>query len=300
MAGVDVLATAFNGANARVHRRSLRAWVADPASVDPSFGELFAALNDEARAVLTDASGASWAPRHFAVGDGPADGLTSGKRPWRRGRGSPLDDAGSMAPLDSERIRAATLDSIRALMLIRAYRVRGHLEAQLDPLGTAGAEAASGARSRRATASPTPTWTGRSSSTTCSAARPRPCARSSRSCARPIAARSASSSCTSRTRTRKPGSSGASRARRGARRSTADAKRTILQPAHRGRGLRDVLPESVTSAPSASAWKAAKSAIPALHTIIDTAAAGGVERDLHRHAASRPAEHAGQHRARSR
>ncbi len=32
-------------------------------------------------------------------------------------------------------IRRATLDSIRALMLIRAYRVRGHLEADLDPLG---------------------------------------------------------------------------------------------------------------------------------------------------------------------
>ncbi|MCH8037988.1 MAG: 2-oxoglutarate dehydrogenase E1 component, partial [Proteobacteria bacterium] len=32
-------------------------------------------------------------------------------------------------------VRAATVDSIRALMLIRAYRVRGHLEADLDPLG---------------------------------------------------------------------------------------------------------------------------------------------------------------------
>jgi 2-oxoglutarate dehydrogenase E1 component len=30
--------------------------------------------------------------------------------------------------------RSATLDSIRALMLIRAYRVRGHLKANLDPL----------------------------------------------------------------------------------------------------------------------------------------------------------------------
>ena len=30
--------------------------------------------------------------------------------------------------------RSTTLDSIRALMLIRAYRVRGHLKANLDPL----------------------------------------------------------------------------------------------------------------------------------------------------------------------
>ena len=35
---------------------------------------------------------------------------------------------------DPEDVRAATIDSIRALMLIRAFRVRGHLEADLDPL----------------------------------------------------------------------------------------------------------------------------------------------------------------------
>ena len=32
-------------------------------------------------------------------------------------------------------MRAATKDSLRALMMIRTYRVRGHLEARLDPLG---------------------------------------------------------------------------------------------------------------------------------------------------------------------
>ena len=31
--------------------------------------------------------------------------------------------------------RNATLDSIRAIMMIRAYRIRGHLKANLDPLG---------------------------------------------------------------------------------------------------------------------------------------------------------------------
>lgn len=37
--------------------------------------------------------------------------------------------------LSKEDIKAATLDSIRALMMIRVYRVRGHLIANLDPLG---------------------------------------------------------------------------------------------------------------------------------------------------------------------
>ena len=39
------------------------------------------------------------------------------------------------AGLSAEQVRAATLDSIQALMLVRIYRVRGHLLAQLDPLG---------------------------------------------------------------------------------------------------------------------------------------------------------------------
>ena len=36
---------------------------------------------------------------------------------------------------DLQAVRRATLDSLRALMLIRAYRVRGHMMARLDPLG---------------------------------------------------------------------------------------------------------------------------------------------------------------------
>ena len=48
-----------------------------------------------------------------------------------------IDDAekaGAIPVADGEDIRSATLDSIRAIMLIRAYRIRGHLMANLDPL----------------------------------------------------------------------------------------------------------------------------------------------------------------------
>jgi 2-oxoglutarate dehydrogenase E1 component len=37
--------------------------------------------------------------------------------------------------VSDEQVKRAVLDSIRALMLIRAYRIRGHLAADLDPLG---------------------------------------------------------------------------------------------------------------------------------------------------------------------
>ena len=117
MPGVDVLASAFNGANAAFIADMYARWATDPGSVDPSFSELFGTLDDDARGVLEDSSGASWAPTHFQVGEAepakpkPATGISK------------------------EEVRAAALDSLRALMLIRAYRVRGHLEATLDPLG---------------------------------------------------------------------------------------------------------------------------------------------------------------------
>src|SRR3954469_23044192 len=41
------------------------------------------------------------------------------------------------AGADPDAIRRAAEDSIRAMMLIRTYRVRGHLAAELDPLGLA-------------------------------------------------------------------------------------------------------------------------------------------------------------------
>ena len=120
MPGVDVIASAFNGANAAFIADLYARWVNDPGSVDPSFAELFGALNDEARGVLEDASGASWAPRTYSVAEPEA------AKPAAKGT------AGGFTP---EQVRAAALDSLRALMLIRAYRVRGHLEATLDPLG---------------------------------------------------------------------------------------------------------------------------------------------------------------------
>ncbi|MBR0654402.1 2-oxoglutarate dehydrogenase E1 component [Plastoroseomonas arctica] len=121
MAGVDILATVMNGANAAFLADLYARWAENPDSVDPSFQELFAALNDEARSVLTDASGASWAPRpRGGFGEPPEP-----KKPAAKGA----------AEADPEATRRAVLDSIRALMLIRSYRVRGHLMAQLDPLG---------------------------------------------------------------------------------------------------------------------------------------------------------------------
>ncbi|MDH3242921.1 MAG: 2-oxoglutarate dehydrogenase E1 component, partial [Alphaproteobacteria bacterium] len=90
----------------------------DPKSVDPEWAAFFADLQDNAAEALKEIKGASWAPRT-----------------GRRLPAMPSEAAPEEAPAATgEAVRSATLDSIRALMMIRAYRVRGHLEATLDPL----------------------------------------------------------------------------------------------------------------------------------------------------------------------
>jgi 2-oxoglutarate dehydrogenase E1 component len=140
MPGVDILATAFTGANAAFIADLYARWVGDPATVDPSFATLFEALNDEARSVLTDALGASWAPRHWAI---EAEGQSLATPPAPMAKKAPAPNGAATAeaskPAASQEAGTHahddTINSIRALMLIRAYRVRGHLEAKLDPLG---------------------------------------------------------------------------------------------------------------------------------------------------------------------
>jgi len=54
------------------------------------------------------------------------------------GKGAKAAGAAGAAAGEDPAASRATLDSIRALMLIRAYRIQGHLVADLDPLGLSG------------------------------------------------------------------------------------------------------------------------------------------------------------------
>jgi 2-oxoglutarate dehydrogenase E1 component len=119
--------TFLSGANAPYIADLYRRFIEDPSSVDPSWASFFSELHDDARVVLNEARGASWAP---AVGSG--NGSPGAIAPPARA-GAPAPVRPSFA--DS---RQAIIDSVRALMLIRVYRVRGHLMARFDPLGLEG------------------------------------------------------------------------------------------------------------------------------------------------------------------
>ncbi|HWL03372.1 MAG TPA: 2-oxoglutarate dehydrogenase E1 component, partial [Xanthobacteraceae bacterium] len=80
--------------------------------------------------------GPSWAsPRWPLFDDGGDDDLTQALDPTAMKL--VVKDASAKAGrlVDEETIERAAGDSIRAMMLVRTYRVRGHLAADLDPLG---------------------------------------------------------------------------------------------------------------------------------------------------------------------
>ncbi len=101
---------------------------ADPLSVDQGWQDYFSALETG-----ITASGPSWARKDWPLR--PNDDLTTGldgSDMFIEGD-KPETSAGAVA--SAADIRSATVDSIRALMLVRTYRVRGHLNSNLDPLG---------------------------------------------------------------------------------------------------------------------------------------------------------------------
>ena len=113
----------LSGPNAPFIEELYAKYLESPSAVDPSWRKFFSELEDDSSIVLQDIRGASWAPRARTVeiGNGQEETYTSS------------DTATRPAPAVKDLTRAAR-DSLRAMMLIRAYRVRGHLEANLDPL----------------------------------------------------------------------------------------------------------------------------------------------------------------------
>ena len=110
-------------------------FVDDPGSVDPRWQDFFNGLADDAHDGLKNKAGASWSPSDaVVVGHGDLAPLADSMD--REGSAAeaarPAPHAG--ARMGAAKVREATLDSLRALMLIRSYRVRGHLLAKLDPL----------------------------------------------------------------------------------------------------------------------------------------------------------------------
>ena len=120
------------GANAPFIEELYARYLEDPGKVDADWQIFFAALADDKVAVLAENRGASWAPNGVRV-IGAAE-IDAPRTPANRNAKGGNGAAAALAGKSDLEIRAAAYDTSRAFLLIRSYRIRGHLEADLDPL----------------------------------------------------------------------------------------------------------------------------------------------------------------------
>ena len=127
------------GGNAAYIEDLYAKYESDPAAVEAEWREFFKSLKDEGADVVKSARGASWTKPNWPLRpDGDLVAALDGQ--WaetekRIGEKIAAKAQGKGVEISSTEVQQATRDSIHALMLIRAYRMRGHFHAKLDPLG---------------------------------------------------------------------------------------------------------------------------------------------------------------------
>lgn len=114
----------------------------DPTSVDSQWRAFFEGLHDNKEDVLRNAEGATWQHDHWPLKpDGELVSALDGdwssleKYLGDKLKEKAATEAAQKGKTSSEQdIIRATRDSVHAIMMIRAFRARGHLRAKLDPL----------------------------------------------------------------------------------------------------------------------------------------------------------------------
>ena len=96
-------------------------YISDPNSLPESWRKFFDGLSDDEILIYDNLNGPSWSREKKIRKSSPV--LKENKL-----------FAENTSKLDLSLVKQASKDSVRAIMLIRAYRIRGHLIASLDPL----------------------------------------------------------------------------------------------------------------------------------------------------------------------
>ncbi len=133
------LSTSFlYGGNAQWIEDLYARYEADPESVDPQWQSFFAALKEDPAQVIQNAKGASWKKQGWPIhANGDLVSALDGN--WADVEKVVAEKVKAKAEakgsvISATDVQQATRDSVKALMMIRAYRMRGHLHADLDPL----------------------------------------------------------------------------------------------------------------------------------------------------------------------
>ncbi len=133
------LTSFLDGGNAAYVEDLYSRYLANPAAVDADWQAFFQSLKDGRAEAASAVSGPSWRPRNWPTRP-QDDWVAALTGDWGEVAKVVGDKIKSKAQatgveLTSTDVQQATRDSIHALMLIRAYRARGHFHANLDPLG---------------------------------------------------------------------------------------------------------------------------------------------------------------------
>jgi 2-oxoglutarate dehydrogenase E1 component len=96
-------------------------FIFDPNSLPESWRKFFEGLSDDEKLIYNDIKGPSWSPKKKTK---KLKSLIESKK----------KNEDKLRDINLDTVKQASKDSVRAIMLIRAYRIRGHLIASLDPL----------------------------------------------------------------------------------------------------------------------------------------------------------------------
>ena len=111
----------LSGINSEFINQFYSDYLTDPNSLPNSWIKFFDGLSEDEKLILDDLNGPSWSP----------------EKKIQKSKSYLIDNEKNKEvneDLNLNSVKEASKDSVRAIMLIRAYRIRGHLIANLDPL----------------------------------------------------------------------------------------------------------------------------------------------------------------------
>ena len=129
----------LHGTNAAYIEELYARYQTDPTSVSADWRRFFADLKDNRDDVIAEARGASWQRKDWPVQENgewvsALDGnwMVAETKVGEKIKAKAQETGIELTDAD---VQQAARDSVRAIMMIRAYRMRGHFHADLDPLG---------------------------------------------------------------------------------------------------------------------------------------------------------------------
>ncbi|MDC1092730.1 2-oxoglutarate dehydrogenase E1 component [Pelagibacteraceae bacterium] len=108
------------GSNSEFINEFYADYISDPSSLPDSWRLFFDGLSDNEKLIYDDIKGPSWSPDKKFKRIKTSNDLNNNNE--------------KNADINLDTVKQASKDSVRAIMLIRAYRIRGHLISNLDPL----------------------------------------------------------------------------------------------------------------------------------------------------------------------